>query len=105
MIHITGIALGLVAFAGSAKAEDFIVTMAGADYSPPSIAASVGDTIRFVNDDETEHNVFVATAAHALDLGTQEPGAEAELVLRAPGSFDVECVLHGHMQLKVEVGS
>ena len=93
------------ALAGSAEAEDFVVTMAGADYIPSSISASVGDTIRFVNDDETDHNVFVATADHALDLGKQEPGTGIELVLRTPGSFDVECVFHGHMQLKVEVGS
>jgi len=98
-------ALCTSAFAGAAQAEEFVVTMSGADYSPASVTASLGDTIRFVNDDGFDHNVFVPTASHALDLGKQEPGAEATLVLRTPGVFDVECVFHGNMQMKVEVSS
>ena len=105
MKHFIIIAFCASAIAGTAKAEEIVVTMAGADYSPPSITASIGDTIRFVNDDENDHNVFVATATHALDLGKQEPGMEVELVLRTLGNFDVECVFHSHMQLKVEVNS
>ena len=91
--------------ASPAAAEEFVVTMVGSNYSPSSIGASIGDTIRFVNDDATDHNVFVPTASHALDLGKQEPGAEAELILRTPGGFEVECVFHAHMLLQVEVNS
>jgi plastocyanin len=88
-----------------AQAEVFTVSMLGSDYAPSTISASVGDTIRFVNDDGSDHNVFVPTASHALDLGKQEVGTEVELVLRTPGTFEVECVFHDHMLLKVEVGS
>lgn len=91
--------------AGPAISGEHVVTMSGSDYSPSAISASLGDTILFINDDGTDHNVFVATAAHALDLGKQEPGSEAELVLRSLGSFEVECVFHPHMLLTVEVGS
>lgn len=104
MNHLTQFVI-LIALAGPAAAEEYVVTMAGANYSPSSINASIGDTIRFVNDDDTDHNVFVPTASHALDLGKQEPGGEIELVLRTPGSFEVECVFHGHMLLQVEVSS
>ena len=88
-----------------ADAEDFVITMSGSNYAPSSITASVGDRIQFINDDTTDHNVFVPSATHALDLGKQEPGSELELVLRTPGVFDVECVFHAHMLLNVEVGS
>ena len=94
-----------LAVSGTAWAEEFVVTMDGSNYSPSSIKASVGDTIRFVNDDATDHNVFVATASHALDIGKQEPGSEETLALRTSGNFDVECVFHSHMELKVEVSS
>ncbi len=97
--------LAASALAVPAAAEEFLVTMAGSDYSPASISASTGDTIRFVNNDDTAHNVFVPTATHALDLGAQEPGSETELMLRSTGSFDVECVFHANMLLTVEVGS
>ena len=99
------LALCVSAIAQTAAAEEVVVTMAGADYAPSSITAAVGDTIRFVNDDGADHNVFVPTATHALDLVTQEPGTEAQLVLRTPGKFDVECVFHSNMLLEVEVGS
>lgn len=91
--------------AGAAGAEEFVVTMSDGLYAPASINASVGDTIRFVNDDGTEHNVFSPTARRAFDLGALEPGAQVGLALRAPGGFDVECVFHAHMNLRVEVGS
>lgn len=105
MKYFITLALCASAVAGTVRAEEFVVSMAGTDYSPSSIVASLGDSIRFLNDDDTDHNVFVPTASYALDLGKQEPGSEATLVLRTLGIFDVECVFHGHMQLKVEVSS
>lgn len=84
-------------------AEEILVTMAGAAYSPATLIAAVGDTIRLTNDDQMDHNVFVPTAGHAVDHGMQEPGQEAVLALGKPGTFTVECVFHPGMELMVEV--
>lgn len=89
--------------APTAQAADITVTMAGSAYAPAMITAARGDTIRFVNDDSTDHNVFVPTAGHALDLGKQEPGQELQLTLAKPGRFEVECVFHEGMRTIVEV--
>ena len=86
-----------------AQAAEITVTMAGANYQPARISAAVGDTIRFVNDDAELHNVFVPTAGFATDLGKQEAGTEAVLALGKAGKFEVECVLHSHMLIEVEV--
>ncbi len=86
-----------------ASAADITVTMAGGAYQPAKISAAVGDTIRFRNDDDADHNVFVPTVGHALDLGKQEPGQEAVLTLGKSGTFDVECVFHPGMLTIVEV--
>lgn len=86
-----------------ATAAEIKVTMAGAAYQPANISAAVGDTIRFLNDDTSNHNVFVPTAGHALDLGKQEPGQEAVLTLGKAGTFEVECVFHPGMLTIVEV--
>jgi plastocyanin len=59
--------------------------------------------VRFVNDDDIDHNVFVPTVGHAVDLGRQEPGSEATLTLGRPGTFEVECVFHPHMLTTVHV--
>lgn len=84
-------------------AETYTVTMAGAAYAPMVVTAGVGDTIRFVNDDTTDHDVFVPTVGFALDLGGQSPGEVRELTLTQAGRFEVECVFHDHMLLTVEV--
>jgi plastocyanin len=88
---------------GHVLAEELTVTMAGMSYQPERIAASVGDAIRFVNDDDVDHNVFVPTAGHATDLGKQEPGSKTVLPLAKGGSFEVECVIHPDMLMVVEV--
>lgn len=97
----TLLAAGLCA--GAAPAEEFRVTMAGASYSPEALTASTGDTIRLINDDAIDHNVFIPTAGHALDAGKQEPGREVVLTLAKPGRFTVECVFHPGMDMTVEV--
>lgn len=86
-----------------AQAADVTVTMAGADYAPASVEARVGDRLVFTNDDGVDHNVFVPTAGHGVDLGKQAPGATTELPLGKAGAFEVECVIHPDMHLAVEV--
>ena len=95
----------LLAFLAAApvSAEEIVVTMAGAQYGPSEISASVGDTLRFVNDGDVDHNVFVPTKGHAIDLGKQEPGSEATYTLGKAGTFDLECVFHETMTASVEV--
>jgi plastocyanin len=88
-------------FAG--QAAEIAVNMAAADYRPATVEARVGDRLVFVNDDAQDHNVFVPTAGHAVDLGKQAPGARAELPLGKAGAFEVECVIHPDMHLAVKV--
>lgn len=86
-----------------ASAAEHMVRMSGANYSPSQIDGRVGDTIRFVNDDTVNHDVFVPTGGFGIDLGRQEPGDERAMPLGKAGAFEVECVFHGHMLLTVSV--
>lgn len=84
-------------------AEDIEVRMGGQAYAPSVIEARVGDTLVFINDDDTNHDVFIPTVGYATDLGRQEPQTEARMTLGQPGVFDVECVFHPHMTARVVV--
>jgi plastocyanin len=97
------LALALVAGAGPALAAEHVVQMENIAYAPMELKAKVGDTIRFVNADGTNHAVFVATAGHGVDLGMQKPKAETKLTLGKEGRFEVECVNHPNMRLLVVV--
>jgi plastocyanin len=104
MIRSLIAAPALLLLAGPAGAAEYIVQMSGMNYSPAKLTAKVGDTIRFVNDDSNTHDVFVPTRGFGVDLGAQKAGASTELKLLRPGRFEVECVLHSHMTMLVEVG-
>jgi plastocyanin len=95
-------AAGLLA-AVPAEAAEHVIRMAGQQYEPAEIKVAKGDSIRFVNDDDLAHEVFVPTVGFALDLGKQEPGEEKAITLAKDGSFEVECVFHSHMLLTVTV--
>lgn len=103
MVRLGTACIFLAALTHSAAAETFDVTMAGSTYSPPTLTARVGDMIRFVNDDESDHQVFAPTAGHAFDLRKQPVGEAREIVMLRPGTFEVECVIHADMKLVVEV--
>ena len=95
-------ALGLLV-GGPALAAEHVVTMAGQQYTPSELSAQPGDTIRFVNDDDTDHEVFVPTVGFGVDLGKQEPGQDTTLRLARSGELEVECVFHPDMLLRVVV--
>jgi plastocyanin len=97
------VVLALSSAPGAQAAEEHLVAIRDATYTPARIEARVGDSIRFVNRDPVDHEVFVPTVGHAVDLGKQEPGKETGLVLARPGRFEVECVFHPEMLLTVEV--
>lgn len=79
------------------------VRMLGSTYSPARIEARVGDSLRFVNDDDTAHVVFVPTRGFAANLGNQPAGQTRDYALSTPGRFEVECVPHPQMKLVVNV--
>jgi len=97
------LALMLSSLPLTAQAAEITVQMAGANYEPAGIEARVGDSIIFLNDDTLDHVVFVPTAGHGADLGKQEPGSRKILPLGKAGRFEVECVIHPHMNLVVQV--
>ncbi|MEO3428063.1 hypothetical protein AAFN88_04350 [Pelagibius sp. CAU 1746] len=87
----------------AAQAAEVTVRMEGANYVPAKVEARVGDRLVFLNDDAVDHNVFVPTAGHGVDLGKQAPGSSSELPLGKAGAFEVECVIHSAMRLAVQV--
>jgi plastocyanin len=102
--RITAMLTGLVLSSASGIANEVSVTMAGMSYKPAVITANVGDRLAFTNDDSSDHNVFVATVGHAIDLGKQEPGETRTLTLGKAGKFEIECAIHPEMKAIVEVG-
>jgi plastocyanin len=89
--------------AGPVAAGEHKVGMIGMQYAPQQIAAKIGDTLVFNNDDTENHMVFSPSFGHGFDLGSQKPGEMRKLEVKKEGTFDVECVFHPEMVTKVTV--
>ncbi|MDJ0639206.1 MAG: plastocyanin/azurin family copper-binding protein [Paracoccaceae bacterium] len=99
------IAVGtLLAIATAAYAStEHKIMQAGKKFSERRITISVGDTLNFVNDDGTTHNVHSNSAGHEFDLGAQAPGTESSHVFSKPGKVKVRCAIHPKMKIDVNV--
>lgn len=76
-----------------AQATSIRVVIDNLAYSPPNVAAKVGDIVIWTNRDAVAHT---ATAAGAWDVQIA-PGKSARLAMKKPGSFDYSCRFHPNM--------
>jgi plastocyanin len=75
---------------------DFEVTTAGRAFNPATLEIAVGDTVTWINNDDTEHT---ATAFDgAFDSGQLTEGASFSFTFDTPGQFAYRCLFHSEMQ-------
>jgi plastocyanin len=77
------------------------VSLAGRVFSPATLEVGVGDTVTWVNDDDTEHTVTANDGA--FDSGTLAEGATFSFTFDTAGEFDYRCLFHDSMQGTVVV--
>jgi plastocyanin len=85
--------------AAEAAAEVTEVKMAGSTFAPGTIDMKVGETVKFVNDDEIAHTA----TADAFDSGTLDPGASFEFTADKAGSISYLCEFHPGMTGTINV--
>lgn len=91
----------------TALAAEIKISQKGKKFSGPGIKskklkASVGDTLVFVNDDTTTHNL-VSRKGIKFDSGAMDVGAVYPLKLDKNGKITIRCAIHPRMKLKVTV--
>lgn len=93
----------LVGYAASAWAADVVVAQKSRAFAVSQIEIARGDTIRFTNDDEFLHHIYVKSSDMNFDSREQAPGQTIEVRFRNAGSYDVRCRIHPKMLLAVTV--
>jgi plastocyanin len=77
------------------------VGMAGRGFAPATLEISVGDTVTWTNNDDTDHTV---TASDGLfDSGQLAEGATFAFTFETAGEFSYFCAIHPEMQGRVVV--
>jgi plastocyanin len=84
-------------------AQEHVVSQKNKSFSVKKLSIKVGDTVKFVNDDNFAHNVFSLSPAKSFDLGSFGNGGSKSVVFDKPGKIEVECAVHPDMRLDIEV--
>jgi plastocyanin len=76
------------------KAAAKVVELRDSTFAPAAVDVKVGDTVRFVNQDEIAHT---ATADGTFDSGTLDAGATFDFKAEKPGTISYVCTFHPGM--------
>jgi plastocyanin len=97
------LAVLLSATLGAAAAELHQIVQKGRAFSLGELAIAAGDTVRFTNDDEFLHQIYVRSDTFNFESAEQSPGETVDLRFPVPGVFAVQCEIHPKMHLTVTV--
>ena len=75
----------------------------GMSFSPHMVTLTVGDTVKFDNHDNVEHNIMSPDAG-GYDLGKFGPGKETTYTFKTEGVYTQLCKIHPEMLAYVFVG-
>ena len=80
-----------------------MVTQKGKVFSPDELTLAVGDTVHIDNDDNIAHNVLVgAPDGVSKNLGVQNPGDHADIIIDKAGEYTIRCGIHPKMKLVIQ---
>jgi plastocyanin len=97
-----GFVLGFAA-ATALAATAHQIAQRGRMFSAAAIAIAAGDSIRFANEDEFLHQIYVDSPNLPFDSAEQRPGETIEVAFPSAGTFPVRCHIHPKMLLTVYV--
>ncbi len=102
IIAVTGLCLTASVCAwAAAKVE---IDQVGQKFDKTNLSLKAGDQIRFLNRDDTSHNINIIDAVDiAHDRGLQKPGETIDVLFDKAGRFTVRCAIHPRMKMSVVV--
>lgn len=85
------------------SATEYSASQKDRKFNPEKLEVKVGDTVSFVNDDNTAHNIYSESASNHFELGMYTKGKVRKVVFDKPGIVEVQCLIHPNMKMIVEV--
>ncbi len=79
------------------------VTMKNVAFDPKSVSAKVGDTVKWVNEDQPPHNVTYVSGPKFTSSGTLNTGDTFSIKLTAPGTIHYVCTIHPFLKATITV--
>jgi plastocyanin len=79
------------------------VSQKGCAFNLKELTVERGDTVRFNNDDEFIHQIFIDSRAFKFDSAESDPGNVIPVDFTTAGVYEVKCHIHPKMLLMVTV--
>ena len=103
-IHRSLIVIAAAFFATVGMAADVVtVTQKGLVFTPGELSITKGQTVEFVNDDATAHNILISGDGVTFNGGLQPAGGKVKYAFTKPGTYTVGCGIHPKMKLAITV--
>jgi plastocyanin len=100
---VTGAAISLVAIGPrGAGAEDVVITIKGARFSPDRLTVRKGQPITIVDRDNTSHSIYSESPGMEFQLAMR-PSTTGTFKLTAAGTATLECAEHPTEIAKITV--
>jgi len=96
-------AAALLAASLATAAQPVVVTQKGLTFNPNGLSIAKGQTVEFVNNDGTAHNIMIVGGPINFNGGLQPPGGHVKYAFTKPGTYTVQCGIHPKMKLPIEV--
>ena len=101
LMFCASLALATLAFSMPAFAKDITITITNFAFSPATTSIAVGDTVNFVNGDDTIHSVVADDGSfHSDGLDTND---KFTFTFAKAGRIDYHCGLHPFMKGEIVV--
>jgi plastocyanin len=104
LVPIAGLLLAMMILAGVGLAATIVtVTQKGRAFTVAIVEIAAGDTLRFSNEDDFTHQIYVDDPNFDFDSEEQQPGEVVNVRFPSRGTFQVRCHIHPKMHLTVTV--
>jgi plastocyanin len=84
-------------------ADGVTVTQKGLVFTPNELTVAKGQTVEFINDDATAHNIMISGDGVSFNGGLQPAGGKIKYTFAKSGTYAVGCGIHPKMKLTITV--
>ncbi|MFF3455231.1 plastocyanin/azurin family copper-binding protein [Streptomyces sp. NPDC002730] len=89
--------------AASDKAADHTIVIKNMAYAQPKLTVTVGQTVKWVNEDSAPHTVTVTSGPEKFDSGNLEKGESWSFTFTKAGTYSYYCAVHPDMKAQITV--
>ncbi|WP_405804388.1 cupredoxin family copper-binding protein [Streptomyces sp. NBC_00210] len=87
----------------AAKPADHTIVIKNMAYAQPKLTVTVGQTVKWVNEDSAPHTVTITSGPEKFDSGNLDKGESWSFTFTKAGTYSYYCAVHPDMKAQITV--